>query len=429
MSDRTADFDPSDDSLISASLSWGAPALLALMILMGQVYMLAANNFAAILQTRFLPYCLLGTFAIHMWTRPSRAEVIWTSALAGVFALSFIVFTHQFQADWPSLVACGSFLGLASLFVLAVRVFCLRGARQRDTCNTLIAGSIFGYSAVAIGFVLKLTATLQPRTYDLYLYAADMGFGWPLCAWVGHFVRDQLVLSKICGVGYECLPLLISLLLAYERSGRQALPIRVLPAFLGGGVAVYVLYNVLPAAGPTFAFESAFPDHLPALASLAIQPIHLANAPRNAVPSMHLACAVLIYWSCRRLPLWVRIGSALYIVFTLLATIGFGEHYVVDLVAALPYALSVQAACAPRALRERPAVWWTFATGAGLCIAWIAALRFAVALFHSVAFTWLASVTTIAVCWVAQRRFVHAERPGAKPARSGVVQPDFVGAA
>ncbi len=415
---------------VSARLAWLGPALVALAILVSQAYMLAGNHFAAILQTRFLPYCLLGAFAIHMWSRPARSEIIWTLALATIYTLSFVLFTYQFQADWRGCVACGSFLGFASLSILAVRVFCLRGDRQLESCNTLIAGTVFGYSAVAIGFVLKLTAILQPRTYDLYLYAADMGFGWPLCAWIGHFLRGQVVLSKICGVGYECLPLLISLLYACERSGKQSLmPIRVLPAFLGGGAAVYVLYNVLPAAGPTFVFDAAFPDHLPALASLAIQPIALANAPRNAVPSMHLACAVLIYWSCRRLPLWVRIGSALYIVLTLLATIGFGEHYVMDLVAGLPYALAVQAVCAPRVLRQHTSVWWTFATGLGLTVAWIFALRFGVALFHSVAFTWMASVSTVALCWIMQRRFVRTRLLDTNAIGSGVVQPGLVDAA
>jgi hypothetical protein len=70
-----------------------------------------------------------------------------------------------------------------------------------------------------------------------------------------------------------------------------------------------------------------------------------------------------------------------------LATLGFGEHYVVDLVAALPYAMALWAICR----RE----WATAALAVALTLAWMAALRFGTPLFESGAFTWAATVGTI----------------------------------
>src|SRR3954471_23106756 len=91
------------------------PAILAIAILCGQTYLAAGRNFATILETPFLPYCLLGSFAIHFWTRPGRVERIATILLAGVSGAAFIAFSGRYHFDWPSSIACGAFLGLASL--------------------------------------------------------------------------------------------------------------------------------------------------------------------------------------------------------------------------------------------------------------------------------------------------------------------------
>src|SRR6185369_12382122 len=122
-------------------------------------------------------------------------------------------------------------------------------------------------------------------------------------------------------------------------------------AFIGGGAAVYLLYNILPAAGPYYVFGKAFPYHLPP--PPALQVVLLGDVARNAMPSMHLACALLIFWNCRRLPLWIYLASAVYLILTVLAAIGLGEHYAIDLVAAVPFALLLQSVCAPASLRSR----------------------------------------------------------------------------
>jgi hypothetical protein len=108
---------------------------------------------------------------------------------------------------------------------------------------------------------------------------------------------------------------------------------------------------------------------------------------------MHIACALLICWCCEALPRWVRTAAAVYLALTMLATLGFGEHYVVDLVAALPYAMALAAICSRRAVAA--------AVGVVLTLAWMAALRFGTPLFQSGAFTWAATVGTIGtvVAW------------------------------
>jgi len=377
------------------------PALLAVMVLGGQAYLVMARDFATILDTPFLPYCLIGAFAIHFWTRPSAAERACTLTLAAIGTACFMLLSHRFVFNWPCGVACGSFFGLASLAVLAVQTVRLRGAAQKEKLDTLVAGSVFGYSALFITFILNLTTRLHPQTYDLYLYRADAGFALPLCAWMGKFVGRWPVLLWFTSLVYETLPLAVSLLYACQRSGKRPLPVRVLPAFLGGGAAAYVLYNILPATGPRYIFGAAFPERLPAAAQAGLHLITVGDVARNAVPSMHLACALLIFWTCRPLGRWVRAAAALFLALTLCATIGFGEHYEVDLVAAVPYALALAGLCASSGW-QRHRTW--IAIGVAFTAAWVVLLRFGTPLFQSVAFTWFISLGTVLACLYARQR-------------------------
>ena len=386
------------------------------MVLCGQAYLVVGHDFATIVETPFLPYCLMGAFAIHFWTGPSHAERWCTLALAAAGTVCFVLFSQRFHFNWPCSIACGSFFGLASLAVLAVQTVRLRGPAQAEKLEALVAGSVFGYSALFIAFILNLTTRLHPQTYDLYLYTADAGFALPLCAWVGRFVGGLPVLLRSCSIVYESLPLVVSLLYAYQRSGKRPLPIRVLPAFLGGGAAAYVLYNILPATGPRYIFGAAFPERLPAAELAGLHLVSVGDVARNAVPSMHLACALLILWACRPLGRSVRVCAALFLMLTVLATVGFGEHYVVDLVTAVPYALALAGLCAPAGRHLNLAA---IATGVCLTAGWVFMLRFGTPLFHSVAFTWMASLGTVATCLFAYRNISRLSVGKPRACRTG----------
>jgi membrane-associated phospholipid phosphatase len=71
----------------------------------------------------------------------------------------------------------------------------------------------------------------------------------------------------------------------------------------------------------------------------------LDDVPRNAVPSLHSAWALLIWWSLRYSKNWMRGLATVFLALTLLATLGLGEHYPIDLVVALPFAVAAMSAC------------------------------------------------------------------------------------
>lgn len=80
------------------------------------------------------------------------------------------------------------------------------------------------------------------------------------------------------------------------------------------------LYLMFPVSGPAYA-----------AAPLA--------APPNGVPSVHMSTALLIAWSLRRTR-WCVLGW-LFAGLMAFATLGTGEHYLLDLLCAVPYAMLV----------------------------------------------------------------------------------------
>ncbi len=66
--------------------------------------------------------------------------------------------------------------------------------------------------------------------------------------------------------------------------------------------------------------------------------------PRNCMPSLHTAWATAIFVHSRRGPRVLRFAGTFWLIATLTATLGFGYHYGVDLVAGVVFTLTIEAA-------------------------------------------------------------------------------------
>ena len=70
----------------------------------------------------------------------------------------------------------------------------------------------------------------------------------------------------------------------------------------------------------------------------------LPGVPLNASPSGHVAWVLLMFWFAGRYGnKAVRVLTGVYMALTCVATLGMGEHYVIDLVLAVPFARSIWA--------------------------------------------------------------------------------------
>jgi hypothetical protein len=183
---------------------------------------------------------------------------------------------------------------------------------------------------------LRLSTSLRPYKLDLYIFNIDAFLGCRLDSF-RHFAGRSLPLRLLLyWVYFLCPAVLLTVFVGYLWRHSRAAALRILPVPLSvtlGGLLVYLL---VPVAGPLYAFPG-YPA-LPAT-PLAAHPIPV-NAPPNGVPSVHLSLALVIWWYARKLPLGTFLAG-LYLLLTVAATLGLGEHYVFDLIVAVPYTVIV----------------------------------------------------------------------------------------
>jgi len=106
-------------------------------------------------------------------------------------------------------------------------------------------------------------------------------------------------------------------------------------AYVVGYLIGPCLYMLLPARGPRHAFGSAFPMGNPDVSPALVQ---LSGWP-NAIPSLHVSTALLFVLFAGKNRV-LRVVAWIYLAGTVAATLAF-EHYLIDLIVAVPFAYFV----------------------------------------------------------------------------------------
>jgi hypothetical protein len=177
-------------------------------------------------------------------------------------------------------------------------------------------------------------------------------------------------------------------------------------AFLITGPVGVFFYNLFPAVGPIHIFLSQFPwKPIPAeqVTHLFVEPIPVAGL-RNCMPSLHLGWVLLAWWYSRGLSLWERGIAMAFVMFTIFATMGTGEHYLIDLVVAFPFAVFLQGLCALGLRRNDRTRLTAVLYGLLLTLGWIAALRFGLKVF------WISPILPWACCLVTVASTIFVQR-------------------
>ncbi|GGQ29869.1 phosphatase PAP2 family protein [Streptomyces mutabilis] len=208
---------------------------------------------------------------------------------------------------------------------------------------------------------LLITSKTRPAVLDQYVATADHALGSPswvmgrlveATAPVGPHVLDwvyaQLAVAAAVAALYQLRDVAAERRFPRHHLVRTFLLIGLL------GPAVYMIY---PVVGPVFLYGTGafgtggaewavadiWPDVLPPLG-----PPHPVTydgvTPRNCMPSLHTAWAVAIFIHTRRSPRFLRYAGTFWLVATLTATLGFGYHYGIDLVAGVVFAVTIEAA-------------------------------------------------------------------------------------
>lgn len=339
----------------------------------------------------FFAYGLAAILIVQIRARVPVLDFVGVVALAAAF-FCFDGFVLHYVV---TVRAIYSFVGLASLLLLGLRTIWTRGNRELLIycfVPALLLTAGMGFD----GFFLEHSAGLHSKTFDLYLYSADCSFGIQGSFLVGQLFYNANWLLHLSVAIYEACMVPLVLVYAVMLADRHR-ALNAFVAFLIAGPLGVIFFLLVPGAGPIYAF-----GHFPAVplptadvARLALEPI-LVNAPRNAIPSLHLTWALLAFWNTRRGPVWLRALTLFLLADTALATLGTGQHYLVDLVAAVPFALMVQA-LASNAFRVGRTTWIVpLAAGLSLTLLWLGVIRYGVNfLWSSPAIPWLLTIVTL----------------------------------
>lgn len=278
-----------------------------------------------------------------------------------------------------------SFAGMSALGVLGAATIWARQQERKLLLYGFVPAALFVASEWCASYLLDMTEALHPKTFDVFLYSFDSSLRVQIGFRVGQLLLRNPTLRTASLAIYIALPLPLALVYACQlcRMGEKALLVMV--TFLVTGPVGVLCYNLLPACGPVHLFGAAFPWHPLSTADamrLNLAPVLMKGA-RNAIPSLHMTWVLLVWWNSRGLARWVRTIAAVFVALTVLATLGSGEHYFIDLVVALPFSLMVQALCSytlPFREGERRNA---FLVGIFSTLIWLALLSFSVQIFWS----------------------------------------------
>lgn len=331
------------------------------------------SDYVATPKSATVPWVGLGVAMVGV---PNRYRIYALSAAA---ALDVVFAADRLVRGGAFTFGNGPLIVLTGLTVLVL----WRWEGVRRTCAMHgIAFAILFILATKVGDTwLRLTAIIRPTVLDEYALLADHALAQP--SWLLGRVVDAAgpVFSGVLHWVYIELPAAALVVALYQLRNvtTAGWPCHfVFRTFLLLGLIGPVIYVMFPLVGPDFAFGTAgqgfqvgdyWPHVLPPidLTPRAVGFDHLTA--RNCMPSMHTAWALAVFIHTRGAPRWLRWGGTFWLVCTIAATLGFGYHYGIDLVAGAVLCLTVESA-----LREPVRGGWSRVQLVGCGAAFLAVL-------------------------------------------------------
>lgn len=310
---------------------------------------------------------------------PARARWTALASAAGidlVFVLGRLVCTGD-RVTFGN----GALLTIIGIAVLAAVRW--SGPRRADALKGVGLGMLLIVATKVGDAWLAITALTRPMVLDQYVQTADRAIGNP--SWVMGQIVDALgpVGYQVLHTVYIELPLGAMVVALYQLRNHWP-EHHLVRTFLLIGVLGPLIYLIFPVVGPVFAFGAdggawavahAWPHSVPI--DLAPHAVRFDDVtPRNCMPSLHTAWASAIFIHSRRGPRWLRTLGACWLACTLVATLGFGYHYGIDLITGAVFCMTLESA-----LREPGRGWGWFRWrlllwGAAVMTAVLVATRF-----------------------------------------------------
>ncbi len=197
---------------------------------------------------------------------------------------------------------------------------------------------------MASSFYLKLTVALHHETYDLNMLIWDnLMFGALPSAYINLQSNSTPGMMGLLKISYIFLPIFM-ISMRFMDAGKR-IPINITGIFLGTAALGYCIYFIAPVCGPVYLLGERFPLDIPDLADVAghaTMPLAWPDFPRNGIPSLHMAWALSLALISVYLGTAARVWAGMALALTFCATLALGEHYVIDLIIAVPFSVFIQ---------------------------------------------------------------------------------------
>ena len=367
----------------------------------------------------YIGFGLATAFVFQVAVRPRRWELLGV-VLGGTTLVWFDQFIiHQGSKPDFRVSACLGFLGLVSFLFVGFRAIWAEGEEQQQLKSILIPAAALTFFILGSQSLLNLAGLVFPKTTDLYAYAFDGSLGFQPSFVVGRIFRHYSLVGTVGQFTYYSLPLGMALVYAAHLRRQKTKPLFIIELFMTAGLIGYFLYLTFPATGPVYVAGPEFPGSPLSLSDLRGLALHTVPInwmiPRNAMPSLHVTWALLIWFNCKPFSRLARALAFAFVLTTVFDTMGTGEHYFIDLVVAFPFAVAVQALCTRSIAVRSPARFAPLVGGATVTFLWLILLRYGTSVFLATPVVPWASViasTALAVRWMKQILAVEtSERP------------------
>lgn len=325
----------------------------------------------------FVGYGIGGACLLLLAARPNWRQVVIVLLAAAMIA--FFVVRRIENAATLVIQLTGS-LGLGSLLFLGCKAVWEPRQARSQTFRILLPSCVLTFMVFGSVYSLNMASYLHAKTLDLYTFVLDGSFGFQPSFACGRVLAANSWLIPPVRLTYEGIVLVMAAFYAAFMARREKPIWELIELLFAAAMVGYLFFSVFPVCGPRYGFPASFPGaDVPysILAGLKLQRIPVDwLIPRNGVPSLHFTWALLIWWNTRTLPRWGRASALAFVLATVFDTMATGEHYLFDLIAALPFALCMQASMVRTVAFRNRARWLPVLCGGAMFLGWLILCRF-----------------------------------------------------
>ena len=276
----------------------------------------------------------------HVATSRQRWWALACGALAFVYQL---LFNHLDGLGGESAVI---FLVLTPLGLLALSHAIAGLLPRRNIAYFRYSVDFFELVVLVVAMSLATNAGLGvtrivfPATWDYHVFRIDGAFGGLATQFALVNAGALPVVQAFTHMAYGILIFALYTLIGIAIRENALARLHVWRTFVIPFALAFALYAFLPVSGPIYTFfDNQFPDNLPNALDVVANQVVVPPASRNGMPSMHLTGALLTWMLSIGLRNRVAfLFSTILVLATVWSTLALGEHYLLDLVVALPYA-------------------------------------------------------------------------------------------